>query len=126
MGPFRSYNQVEISASDAYKLGLNPPVRESGDLSAGEAITLLTTKNEITLNNACIIAQRHLHMNNETASKLGFKNKEKINIKVSNEKGGTMDATVKITEKGYYEVHIDMDDANCFLLKSGDEVEIER
>lgn len=126
IGPFRKYNQVEISATDAYLLGLNPPVRQSGDLEDSESITISTPKNSITLDNACIIAERHIHMNNAKAEELGLKNEDLVKLKVENDKGGTMEAFVKVTDNGFFEIHIDRDDANCFLLKNGDEVLIEK
>jgi len=73
LGPFRAYNQVEISRTDAYRLGLNPPVRTSGDLEDSETITLIGTKAELTLKNVCIQAERHIHMNKyKAAPRLSF------------------------------------------------------
>lgn len=126
VGPFRDYTQVEISRSDALKLGIEPPVRQSGDLEDSETITIIGPKGEITLKDVCIIAERHIHMNEKKALELGFKNEDLVNIRVLNDKGGTMEACVKISKNGYYEVHIDKDDANAFLLNNGDEVTIER
>ncbi len=126
IGPFRKYNQVEISATDAYLLGLTPPVRQSGDLEDSETITISTSKNTITLKNSCIIAERHVHMNNAKAMELGLKNEDLVKLKVENDKGGAMEAFVKVSDNGFFEIHIDYDDANCFLLKNGDEVLIEK
>lgn len=125
MGPCRVYNQVEISRSDAYVLGLNPPVRQSGDLEDSETITLITPKATLTLNNACIQAERHIHINDTKAKELGFKNEDLVKLIVNNDKGGVMEAFIKVHNNGYFEIHIDRDDANCFLLNNGDEVEIE-
>ncbi|MCM1052361.1 MAG: PduL/EutD family phosphate acyltransferase [Ruminococcus sp.] len=124
IGPFRPYNQVEISRSDARKLGLNPPVRESGDLEDSEAITIVGKTGEVTLDNACIQAERHVHMNKYKAEELGLKHEDLVKLRVDNDKGGDMEAIVKVSENGYFEIHIDVDDANAFLLKNGDEVEI--
>jgi len=126
MGPHRDYNQVEVSKSDAYILGLEPPVRESGDLEDSETITLITPKNEITLENVCILAERHVHMNDKIAEELGLKNDDLVKLIINNDKGGEMEAFVKIKSNGFFEIHIDYDDANCFLLKNGDEVLIEK
>jgi len=126
LGPFRKYSQVELAYTDAYTLGLKPPVRESGSLENSEAITLIGPKGEVSLENACIIAERHIHMNEEKARELGFNNRDIVKIKVNNDKGGIMEAYVKISSTGYYEIHIDRDDANAFLLNNGDLVEIEK
>ena len=126
LGPFRSYNQVEISKSDAFKLGLNPPVRTSGDLINSETITLINNDKSVTLDNACIIANRHIHISALKAEELNLKNGELVQVKINGEKSGIVDAYIKITDNGYFEMHIDRDDANAFLLNNNDEVEILR
>ncbi len=126
LGPFRAYNQVEISRTDAYRLGLNPPVRTSGDLEDSETITLIGTKAELTLKNVCIQAERHIHMNKYKAEELGLKHEDVVKLKIDNDKSGEMEAFVKVKSNGYFEIHLDQDDANCFLLQNGDEIEIER
>ena len=124
VGPFRTYNQVEVAMSDAYLLGINPPVRDSGDLKESESITLIGPKGEVTLENACILSRPHVHMNFKKALSLGLKNHQKVYIKIENAKSGRMDAYVKISDNGFFELHVDRDDANAFLLKSGDIVEM--
>lgn len=126
IGPLRKYNQVEISRSDAYLLGINPPVRESGDLEDSETITIVGPKGEVTLKDACIQAERHVHMNEKKAEELGLKHEDMVKLIVNNDKGGIMEAFVKVSSNGYFEIHLDKDDANCFLLKTGDKVEIEK
>lgn len=124
LGPFRKYNQVEISSADAYGLGINPPVRKSGNLAGSETITLVNGDKEITLENACIIANRHIHMNKEKAKELKLVEDQLVQVYVDNEKSGVMNAYVKITDNGYFEMHIDRDDANAFMLTNGSEVTI--
>lgn len=125
VGPFRSYNQIEISKNDARKLKLNPPVRTSGDLKGSEHITLKTDKGSITLDEACIIADRHVHFNTSEADKYHVKDKDKLKIHILGEKRGTIEAFAKVSDDGYYELHIDTDDANAFLLNNNDEVVLE-
>ncbi len=126
IGPLRKYNQVEISRSDAILLGLNPPVRQSGDVEDSEAITIIGPKGELHLDTGCIQAERHVHMNQSKAIELGLKHEDLVKLKVENDKGGVMEAFVKVTDNGYFEIHIDKDDANCFMLNTGDTVEIEK
>lgn len=123
LGPLRSYNQVEISKTDAYKLGVNPPVRTSGDLDGSEVITIIGPKDEVTLN-ACIIADRHIHISKKEADSLGVKNKQEVDVIINSMKPGIIKAHFKVSEKAYKELHLDTDDANAFLLKQNDEVEI--
>lgn len=120
LGPVRNYTQVEISKTDAYKLGLNPPVRTSGDLKGSESITIIGPKGEVTIEEGCIIANRHIHMNQETAHELGYINDQRVSVKIDTIKGGILENVhIKITDDGVLEMHIDTDDANAFLVEKG-------
>ena len=119
IGPLRSYNQVEVSKSDARKLGINPPVRRSGDLNGAEEITIITNKGEVT-SNCCIIADRHVHMNPDKAKELGVIDDEILKLHINGEKPGIIDVKAKVSDDGYYEVHLDTDDSNAFLSTPGD------
>lgn len=121
VGPLRNYTQAEISRRDARHLGVNPPVRSSGDIFDSEDITLITNKNEIS-RKCCIIADRHVHMSPSDAVKYNVVDKQPVKIRVEGDKSGIMDAVIKITDTGYYEYHIDTDDANAFDLDNNDEV----
>ena len=121
LGPFREYNQVELSKRDARSLGLNPPVRRSGELDGAEKITLITDKASLEIKGA-IISERHIHINTKEAYKYGVVDKQLVKIKVDGEKSGSMDAYVKVSDNGFYELHIDTDDANAFLLLDNDKV----
>lgn len=122
LGEIRNYTQVEISKSDAYKLGLNPPVRTSGDLEDSELITIVGPKGSITLN-CCIIADRHIHITEEEKERFGLN--DTVSIRIRGEKGGIFDNVhLKVSKESYFEMHIDTDDANAFLLQNDDEVEI--
>lgn len=125
VGPFRPYDQVEVSRSDARKLKINPPVRTSGDLEGSEAITIRTNKASLTLDKGCIIADRHVHFNTSEASKYGIKDKDKLKLHINGEKKGIIEAFAKVSDDGFYEVHLDTDDANAFLLSNDDEIVLE-
>lgn len=122
VGPIRKYNQVEISRSDAYLLGLEPPVRSSGDLENSESITIVGEKGKVTLQNVCIVADRHVHMNFEEASALGLQDNEMVQIIVAGDKSCILDANTKVSANGFFELHLDLDDANAAGVKNGDEV----
>lgn len=121
LGPVRNYTQIEISKTDAYKLGLNPPVRSSGNLENSEVVTLIGPKGSITTN-GCIIADRHIHITYNDKAKYNFPNK--VMVKIIGQKPGIIEVDVKPSEEAFFELHLDTDDANAFLLKNGDEVEI--
>ena len=86
LGPVRSYTQVEISKTDAYKLGLNPPIRNSGDLKDSESITIVGPNGTIIVDECCIIATRHIHILPEQLKVYGLEGREKVNVKLNGEK----------------------------------------
>ena len=121
VGPFRDYTQVEISKTDAYNLGLNPPVRDSGNLIGSEDITIIGD-NEIFIPECCIIANRHIHANKEDLIKYNLNPNKKYSVQISGEKGGILDnVSIKVSDNFVFEMHIDTDDANAHLLNSGSE-----
>lgn len=120
LGPLRDYTQVEISKTDAYKLGLNPPVRESGNLKGSEDITIIGD-NEITLKECTIIATRHIHASKEDLVKYNLDASKKYKVKINGEKGGIINnVSIKVSDKAFFEMHLDTDDGNGHLLKCGD------
>lgn len=127
LGPIRPYTQVEISRTDSYKLGLTPPVRDSGDVTGSAPITIIGPCGKIELEEGCILANRHIHMTPEQQKDFGFIGISKVNVKIGGEKGGIINNVyIKVDRESYYEMHLDTDDANAFLLQNGDEVEIEK
>ena len=125
IGPVRAYTQVEISRTDAYQLGLNPPVRDSGHLDGSETVTIIGPKGSIVATNSTIIADRHIHVTKEHRRLYNLLDKEYVSVVVPGEKGGILgNVRIKETEEAYYELHIDTDDANAFMIKNGDILEI--
>ena len=78
LGPTRKADQVEISATDARTLGIDAPIRESGDVKGSGACKLIGPKGELDLTEGVIIAKRHLHVTEEDAAEMGIKNGEII------------------------------------------------
>ena len=125
LGPLREYTQVEISKTDAYVLGINPPVRESGDLIGSESIKLEYAGKIIEANESCIIANRHIHISFDELEKYNLKDDQIVKLKVFGEKSAILEnVKVKATENANFEAHIDLDDANANLVENGDEGEI--
>ena len=124
LGPNRSYTQVEVSKTDSYFLGLDPPVRNSGDLAGASEITITGPNGSIT-RNAAIIASRHIHVDKKIRKEHNLEGIEMVSVEISGEKGGVItNVYLKDSEEAYFELHLDTDDANAFLLKQDDEVEI--
>ena len=125
IGPVRLYNQVELAKSDARKLGINPPVRKSGVLNDAELVTIETDRGSITGNYA-IIADRHVHFSPSDALKYGVVDDQILDLDINGIKPGTIDVKAKVTENGFYEFDLDTDDANAFLITSGDIGELKK
>lgn len=120
LGPFRKYTQVEISKTDAFKLGINPPIRTSGDLTEAATVTIIGPSGRLKLP-CCIIANRHIHMNEEEANRRGFVNKQTVSVTFNTEKPVTFhDVFIKVSSDGVYQMHIDTDDANGSFIKDND------
>ena len=121
VGPTRDYTQVEISRTDAIKLGLNPPVRKSGDLIGSSPITLIGPCGIVDLEYGCIIADRHIHITPKQKEVYGLSNYDKVTVVLQGEKGGTIgNVSLKVSEESYFELHLDTDDANAHLVRNGD------
>ncbi len=126
LGPVRNQTQVEISRTDAFTLGLNPPVKISGDIKNSPGCVIIGPKCTLTLKEGVIIAANHLHLSGEEAKKLNLENGQKIVIRNVNKdrKIYFYDVVVRCGSEHSEEFHIDTDEANAGMLNSGDKVEI--
>ena len=121
LGPLRSYTQVEVSKSDADMLGINPPIRDSGDLDNSESVYIEGPNGKIFKENCCIIANRHIHCNKMDG--LDHNNGDIVKTIVN---GEVMDDIhIKMNDNYILELHIDKTDAKKYGLKDGDYIEIE-
>ncbi len=114
LGPFRKYDQVEISFTDAVALGLRPPVRDSGNLSGAAPITLVGPKGTLVLKEGAIIANRHVHMTSADAAAFGVKQGDYISVKLPGIKSTVFEQTlVRTNDTWKLQLHLDTDDANA-------------
>ena len=94
-------------------------------MEGSESITIIGPKGQVTIDFGCIIANRHIHMNPETAHELGFIDNQRVQVKIDTIKGGVLDNVhVKVTEDGVLELHLDTDDANAFFIDKNTQGEI--
>ena len=122
LGPFRKYTQVEISKTDAIKLGINPPIRTSGDLENSSEVTIIGPAGSIK-KQCCIIPNRHIHITEEDYKKYKFD--KTCSVKIDSIKPTILENVYfKIGENSVMELHLDTDDGNATLLQQKDEVEI--
>lgn len=113
LGPLRNQTQVEISMTDAIKLGIEPILKESGKLDETPGITLLGPNGEINLNQGAIIAKRHIHMPTWYAKIKKFKNGDLVKVGIKGERGGILsEVIVRTGEELILEMHLDTDEAN--------------
>lgn len=119
VGPFRNYDQVELLKSDLDYLGLEIVERRSGDLEGTPGITLINGKNKVVLEKGVIKAQRHIHVNSKDSSIMNLYDNEEVIIKTKDKE---FNAFIKVSDNGYYELHIDKDEALEYNLNIGDEV----
>lgn len=113
LGPVRSATQVEVSATDAIKLGMNVPVRMSGDIAGSAPIAIVGPKGAIYLKEGCIVAKRHIHMSPEDAARFGVVDKQVVKVRFESGRGGTLeDVPVRVDPSFDLEMHIDTDEAN--------------
>ncbi|WMJ88680.1 phosphate propanoyltransferase [Anaerocolumna sp. MB42-C2] len=121
LGPVRKESQVEISATDAIKLGIKTPIRESGDIKGSAPIAIVGPKGVVYLQEGCIIAKRHIHMSPEDAVNAGVKNGDTVSVKVENERGTTFNhVQIRVDKSFTLEMHMDTDEANAAKISTGD------
>ena len=119
LGPLREKTQVELSMTDARKLGINTFIRESGDLSGSAGCTIIGPKGSYNLKEGVIIAKRHIHMNPNDAQKIGIYDGENLSVKISNSDRKIIfgDVIVRVSEKFSLACHIDTDESNAAGIK---------
>ena len=126
LGPERSKSQVEVSMSDAMKLGLkNIPVRDSGDLAGTPGAKLVGPKGEVELTEGVIVASRHIHMTPAEAATFGVKDKDTVKVRCGGERGLVFEnVLIRVHEQYALEMHVDTDEGNAALCKTGDQLEV--
>lgn len=127
LGPVRKATQVEISSTDAIKLGIKAPIRESGNIAGSAPIAVVGPKGVLYLEEGCIIAQRHIHMSPEDARAAGVHDGETVSVQADNERGTVFNhVKIRVHESFTLEMHIDTDEANASKIVTGDTVRIVR
>ncbi len=118
LGPLRSKNQVEISRTDEFLLGVDAPVRDSGQVAGSAPITLEGPNGTVQLKEGLICARRHIHMHTDDAKRFGVKNRDEVEVAIT---GGSRDlifsdVLVRVSPGYRLEMHIDTDEANAAEL----------
>ncbi len=129
LGPTRSRTQVELSATDARTLGIDAPVRISGNTEGTPGAVLIGPRGVVTLDSGVIVAARHLHLDPGSADRLGLRDGDVVAI------GAGVDGPRPVVFENVVvrsgpahaaEAHFDTDEANAAGLRGGELVEILR
>ena len=127
LGPLREETQVEISVTDSFKLGIKPPIKESGKLENTPGITIIGPKASVETSKGTIVALRHIHVPAKVAQKLNIKDKDIVSVEINGDRKAILGSVlVRVSDKYVLEMHVDMDEANACYLKNGDLVKIVR
>ena len=121
IAPFRAYNQIELSRTDCVALGIDAPVRDSGNVKGSAAITLIGPAGEVHLTEGAIVQMRHIHFNPTEAARYGVKNMEYVTLRLGQEpRDGTLKILCRVREDMKLECHLDTDEGNALSIKNGD------
>lgn len=121
LGPFRKQTQIEISLSDGYVLGINPPIRLSGDIKGTPGVHIIGPKGAIELKEGVICAARHIHMSTKDAQHFGVKDKEMVAVKFPGKRAGVLDEIYVRVKKDYsLDFHLDLDEGNALGIRTGE------
>ena len=125
LGPCRGKSQVEISATDALKLGVKAPIRESGNIAGSAPIALVGPKGALYLKEGCIIAKRHIHRSPADAEAAGVKDGDVVSVRADNERGTVFNhVQIRVDKSFTLEMHLDTDEANAAKIATGTTVRI--
>ena len=126
MGPPRECDQIEISRSDAFVLGIDVPLRLSGDLRGTPGILVEGPQGRIALTTGVIEAQRHIHMGPADAQRLGVSHGSIVRAKLGGAGRSLVfdDIVVRVSPNFRLELHLDTDEANAAGVACGDVAEL--
>lgn len=126
LGPTRPYSQVELAFTDSISLGIDAPVRHSGDIRGTPGCVLVGPKGVVELQEGMIRAARHVHMSNKDAEFYGVKNKDFMKLRIESPQCTVVfeDLLVRADATSKLEVHIDTDEGNACFLDNATKVEL--
>jgi len=114
LGPIRAKTQVELSRSDCMELGVQAPVRLSGDVEGSGAIAIEGPKGSIQLKQGVMIAHNHIHLTPETAEVMNLEDHQRVSVEILTDRPLVFrDVIVRVSRKSRNRMHIDFDEANA-------------
>ena len=126
LGPTRDFSQVELARTDAISLGIDAPVRHSGNIEGTPGCVLVGPAGAVELKHGVIRAARHVHMSNEDAARYGVAKGDYMNLKIISEDCSVVfeDVLVRPGKVAKLEVHIDTDEGNACNLETATSVKL--
>lgn len=125
LGPARRATQLEVSRTDAFALGVNPPVRESGNIEGTPGIRIVGPAGEVTVDKGVIVAARHIHFHTSDAERWGIQDKQLLKVRVGGDRGVVFEQVVaRVSADFALDMHIDTDEGNAAGVNTGDFGEI--
>ena len=120
LGPARKYTQVEIAMTEQFKLGIHPPIRESGDIADTPGCTLESATGNIHIDHGVVCALRHVHMSPEDALRYGVRDKSFVRVRIAGNRELIFgDVLVRVDPTFKLAMHIDTDEGNAANVKTG-------
>ena len=115
LGPVRKATQVEISLTDARSIGVEVPIRESGDIKGSGSCKIVGPVGEVFLEEGVIAAKRHIHVTPSDAEKMGLVDKSIVSVKIDSpdRKAILDDVVVRVRNDFSSSMHIDTDEGNA-------------
>lgn len=121
LGPERKAAQVEISMTDGRSLGIEPPVRQSGDVAGTPGAVLAGPRGKVAITEGVMAAKRHIHMTPGDASRMGVKDKQVVKLQVFTQRPLVFDdVVIRVSPDFATYVHLDYDEANACGFRKGD------
>ena len=128
LGPTRPFSQVELAFTDSISLGIDAPVRHSGNIKGSPGCVLVGPKGVVELTEGVIRAARHVHMSHADATRYGVKNGDFMKLRIESPLSTTVleDMLVRADATSKLEVHIDTDEGNAVYLDAATKVELQK
>ncbi len=118
LGPERPATQLEISLTDARLLGIDAPIRESGDTKGSAPITLVGPAGRVELTEGAIVAKRHVHLTPDVAAAHGLSDKQIVSVRIGGVRGLVFGEVVcRVNATFAPAMHIDYDESNAACLQ---------
>jgi len=125
LGPARKASQVELTGTDTFKIGVRPPVRDSGKLEDTPGIDVEGPKGRVHMDQGVIVAARHIHMTPEDATRYSLKDGDHVRVAVPGPRGGVLEQVlVRVNSEYALDLHVDTDEGNAFGLANGQQLDV--